>query len=309
MLYEYQVATSQDSNYIVNEFENRLKWLQQKGYSLNIDAQNINKLHSLYKLKLQGVKPDSVFREEDILYIFKHQMSEVLAEHIIKDWEKKLLWKEIMRSCKKYTPEEKKIIFEKSDDFLKRCNDNESLNFLMNYSRKNKMAHRILEHINTSNLIVIEGFINFCLKDYLNEIRFAVDLAVEELRNEKEYNEFVKLLRYFVDTQVPKSYEVNLMMTGKGVFYLWDAQGSSIEEKYINYYLDDMLLDEINLDDILISILITIAPRRIVLHNVHDYINNEAVDVIRNVFQEKISICSGCERCQSYLLEKDQSKN
>ena len=171
------------------------------------------------------------------------------------------------------------------------------------------MAHRILEHINTSNLIVIEGFINFCLKDYLNEIRFAVDLAVEELRNEKEYNEFVKLLRYFVDTQVPKSYEVNLMMTGKGVFYLWDAQGSSIEEKYINYYLDDMLLDEINLDDILISILITIAPRRIVLHNVHDYINNEAVDVIRNVFQKKISICSGCERCQSYLLEKDQSKN
>ncbi|NLB88098.1 MAG: hypothetical protein GX790_02560 [Syntrophomonadaceae bacterium] len=309
MLYEYQVATTQDSNYIVNEFENRLKWLQQKGYSLNIDALNNNKFYSLYKLKLQGVKPDNVFREEDILYIFKHQMSEVLAEHIIKDWEKKLLWKEIMRTCKKHTLEEKKIIFEKSDDFLKRCNDNESLNFLINYSRKNKMAHRILEHINSSNLIVIEGFINFCLKDYLNEIRFAVDLAVEELRNEKEYNEFVKLLRYFVDTQVPKSYEVNLMMNGKGIFYLWDAQGSSIEDKYINYYLDDMLLDEINLDDILISILITIAPRRIILHNVLDYVNTDAVEVIRNVFQEKISICSGCERCRSYLQEKDQSKN
>lgn len=309
MFYEYQVATTQDSNYIVNEFRNRLKWLQQKGYSLNIDALENNQLYLIYKLKLQGINPDNVFREEDILYIFKHQMSEVLAEHIIKDWEKKLLWKEIMRSCKGYTSEEKRVIFEKSEEFLKRCNENESLNLLMNYSRKNKMAHKILEHINTSNLIVIEGFINFCLQDYLTEIRFAVDLAIEELRNEKEYNEFVKLLRYFVDTQVPKSYEVNLLMDGKGIFYLWDAHGSTIEEKYMNYYLDDMLLEEINLDDILISILITIAPRRIVLHNVLDYINNEAVDIIRNVFQEKIKVCTGCERCQSYLLEKDQSKN
>lgn len=309
MFYEYQVATTQDSNFIVNEFKNRLKWLQQKGYSLNIDAFDNNQLYLIYNLKLQGVNPDKVFRDEDILYIFKHQMSEVLAEHIIKDWEKKLLWKEIMRTCKGHTAEEKLIIFEKSDDFLKRCNDNESLNLLMNYSRKNKMAHRILDHINSSNQIIIDGFINFCMQDYLTEIRFAVDLATEELRNEKEYNEFVKLLRYFVDTQVPKSYEVNLMMDGKGIFYLWDAQGSTIEEKYMNYYLDDMLLEEINLDDILISILITIAPRHIVLHNVLEFAYNEAVEVIRNVFQDKISICNGCERCRSYLLEKDQSKN
>ena len=43
-------------------------------------------------------------------------------------------------------------------------------------------------------------------------------------------------------------------------FSTWDGSGIKIEEHYMNYYLDDMLLNEINFDDVLISILITIAP-------------------------------------------------
>ncbi len=309
MFYEYQVATTRDSDFIKAEFNNRLKWLQQKGFSFNINSLNNNIFSQTFNLILEGENPDNVFREEDIIYIFKHQMSEVLAEHIIKDWEEKLLWKEIMRNCKNNSTEEKQVIFAKAQSFLKRCNGNESLNMLMNFSRKNRMAHKILEHINQSEIIVIEGFINFCMQDYLTEIRFAVDLAIEELRNEKEYNEFVKLLRYFVDTQIPKSYEVNLMMDGKSVFYLWDADGTAIEENYMSYYLDDMLLDEINLDDVLISILITIAPRRIILHNVVEYAQSEAVEVIRKVFKEKISICNGCERCYKHIQETEQHRN
>ena len=85
--------------------------------------------------------------------------------------------------------------------------------------------------IRDSPLIVVEGFINFCLQDYLTEIRFAVELAVEERKNEKEYNDFVTLLRYFVDTQVPKINEVNIMMDENGLFNMWDGSGIKIEEK------------------------------------------------------------------------------
>ncbi len=309
MFYEYQVATTPGCDYIINEFDNRLKWLEQKGFSLYIDSLNGDMFTQTLNLILEGKNGDTLFREEDIVYIFKHQMAEVLAEHIIKDWEEKLLWKEIMRNCKGSSLEEKQKVFTKAKVLLNYCNDNESLNMLMNFRRKNRMAHRILEHINSSEIIVIEGFINFCMQDYLTEIRFVVDLALEELRNEKEYNEFIKLLRYFVDTQAPKLYEVNLMMDGKSLFYLWDADGVAIEESYMSYYLDDILLDEINLDDVLISILITIAPRKIILHNVDEYANCEAVEVIRTVFAEKISICNGCEHCYKYLKESELGKN
>jgi putative sporulation protein YtxC len=124
---------------------------------------------------------------------------------------------------------------------------------------------------------VVEGFINFCLPDYLKEIRFAIDLAYEELRNEKEYNEFIKLLRYFVDSQPAKTNEVNLLMENEG-FCLWDGKGIKIEEDFLSSYLDDILLDDINLDDILISILITIAPRRIIIHDNNQLADSSPVD-------------------------------
>ncbi|MDD2586043.1 MAG: putative sporulation protein YtxC [Syntrophomonadaceae bacterium] len=300
MKYQFQIITANDSSHFIEEFENRLRWLKQRGYSLYVETEPISEEIANYIFRLQGTNHDKLFRNEDIIYIFKHQMSEILAEHIINGWETKLLWKEILKNCRRVNREDRQIIYDKSSDFLKRCHNNESLNLLMNFGRKNRIAHRLLEHINSSPKLVVEGFINFCLQDYLTEIKFAVELAAEELKNEKEYNEFVNLLRYFVDTQVPKICVVNLLMDKSGVFFLWDEAGIKIEETYMSYYLDDMLLEEINLDDVLISILITIAPRKIILHNTDSITHNESVEMIKKVFKEKITECGGCERCCSY---------
>lgn len=300
MLYQYEVATAGDSDGFINEFRNRLSWIEQRGYTFKIIKETIDNYGDQVFLGLQGHHTDSVFKDEDILYIFKHQMSEVLAEHIVNEWETRFLWKEISKCCKQNSPEEKQRIFLKSSHFLHRCNENESISLLLNFGRKNRIAHRLFDYINESEKLVVQGFINFYMQDYLNEIRFAVDIAVEELRNEKEYNEFIKLLRYFVETQIPKTIEVNLLMDSHGVFYLWDEKGEHIEDNYINYYLDDMLLNDINLDDILISILITIAPKRIILHNTKESELNDAVKIIKSVFKERIQICKGCNRCRYY---------
>ena len=305
MIYEFKIATAHEDNGFLTDFEERLRWIRQKGYHFysNVETDR-NSNVDFISLVLKGEKTDNLFRHEDIIHIFKHQMSEVLAEHIVKDWQSKLLWKEINKSCRSVTSEDRKIIFSKASSFLKKCNENESLNLLINFGRKNRMAHKLFDHINTHDNLVIEGFVNFCIKEYNREIRFAVELAREELRNEKEYNDFVNLLRYFVDTQIPKVFEVNLMMGSTGVFYIWDGEGVEIEENYLNYYLDDMLLNDINLDDVLISILITIAPRHIVLHNSKSMPASESVEMIKRVFKEKISICEGCDRCK-VLSEKE----
>jgi hypothetical protein len=46
--------------------------------------------------------------------------------------------------------------------------------------------------------------------------------------------------------------------------------------------------------------LITIAPRRIVLHNALE-LGSEPVETIKKVFKDKIRMCTGCERCLKYL--------
>jgi putative sporulation protein YtxC len=296
MVYELQITTAADSTPFLERFREKFTWLEQHGYALWVNKLADERSNNLFiDLRLEGDKIESHYKEEDIIYIFKHQISEFLAEHIVKDWEKKLTWKEVIKKGRHISPADQLFVLEKAVNFLKRCNSNESLNLLMNYGRKNKIAHKILDYIYYHETLVMEGFIQFCMQDYLTEIKFAVDLACEELKNEKEYNEFVKLLRYFVDTQPCMIQEVNILTDKMGNYSLWDGNGIKIEENH-NYYLDDMTRGEMCLDDILVSILITVAPRRIILHNSCES-RSETVKVIENVFAERIIECKGCERC------------
>ncbi|WP_054697130.1 putative sporulation protein YtxC [Syntrophomonas palmitatica] len=302
MDYEFKIHTigNNKGQPLISDLEQRLQWIKQRGYEINI-SQFINEDQRtcIIDLRLRGNINNLVFRDEDIIYIFKHQLSESLAEHIMNNWENELLWKEIQRNCRRYSNEEKDIIFEKSVSFMSRCHDNESLNLLMNYGRKNRITRRIFDYMGENRQIVVEGFINFCLREYLNELKFSVEVACEELKNQKEYNDFINLLRYFVDSQVPRMQEVNLMIGEKGTFYLWDGEGTKIDEHFMNYYLEDMLVEEINLDDVLVSILITISPCHIILHNTMHMEPSEPVQTIRKVFKERISECCGCERCKN----------
>lgn len=309
MIYELQIATAADGDLLLEEFSQRFCWLRERGYFLGISRTASEKSNTmLVKLKLQGSNNDLFLKEDDIIYIFKHQISEFLAEHILRDWEEKILLREINKKNRHIEPEDQKNVLNKALEFLRRCNSNESLNLLLNYGRKNKISHKIMDYIYTNDSLVIEGLINFCMPDYLSELRFAVDLACEELRNEKEYNNFVKLLRYFVDTQPPRLYEVNLLMDQEGLFYLWDGDGTNIQDKFTNYYSNDILMNEISLDDMLVSILITVSPQRIILHNARSQ-DNEPVKMIREVFGERITDCPGCERCLPQRSDGDWKKH
>ena len=65
-------------------------------------------------------------------------------------------------------------------------------------------------------------------------------------------------------------------------------------EGYLNQHGDTIAR---NLDDVLISILITIAPRWIIMHNTADMVDTESVLMIKEVFKDRFKVCRGCERC------------
>jgi putative sporulation protein YtxC len=301
MVYELQVITMREKNRLGELINERLQWIKQRGYEVEMICQPLDEEMDSMVFKLHVTdQPQSVFQSDDILYICKHQLAEAIAEHIVNDWESRLLWHEIQRTCRSMSSQDKERLLAKAEEFIKSCHSSESLNMLMNFGRKSRIASRVMAYIQEAPQLVMDGFITFWMQDYMTEIKFAVEVAIEELRNEKEYNEFVNLLRYFVDTQPAKVQEVNLLMGSNGVFYLWDSDGTKIDESYMEYYLEDMLMEEIDLDDVLVSILVTIAPKRIIIHEGNAVIIKESVTMIRNVFQERIVTCPGCERCGKF---------
>ena len=61
------------------------------------------------------------------------------------------------------------------------------------------------------------------------------------------------------------------------------------------------LNQDVEYDDLLLSALITISPRRIILHVISPI---EIVETIVNVFRERVRICEGCDLCRSLRKPK-----
>lgn len=309
MIYKVKILLPTDFLNFIIDPSNNFSWIQEKGYFLRVQEERIDKQKiKIISLALYGKNNDSLFSEEDILYIFKHQLSEIIADYILFTFKDRIIKKFVNKKYPFIQVEDREVLQKRTESFLYYYDENESFSKLMSLKRKNKIVMSIIDHFESSNLIIIEGFVNFCMQDYIDEIIFAMELAYEELKNEKEYNEFIKLLRYFVESQAPKVYEVNLLINDSGKFSLWDGDGVRIEKDYMNLYLNDFFSDEITLDDALVSILITIAPRRIVLHNSKLLSVNESVETIKRIFNERINFCNGCEECYELEIEFDRKK-
>ncbi|MBM6821042.1 putative sporulation protein YtxC, partial [Clostridium saudiense] len=69
-------------------------------------------------------------------------------------------------------------------------------------SKINSIIEKIKTCLEENEEINIKGFITFRMKELREDIEDIVDKVVEEYMVEKEYKEFVKLLKYFVDIQL-----------------------------------------------------------------------------------------------------------
>ena len=63
----------------------------------------------------------------------------------------------------------------------------------------NCIIEKIKECLEENEVINIKGFITFRMKELREDIECIIDKIVEDYMIEKEYKEFIKLLKYFVD--------------------------------------------------------------------------------------------------------------
>ncbi len=155
---------------------------------------------------------------------------------------------------------------------------------------RNKIMKRVSDHLKHHSEIVIDGFIRFRLKDFIKELEEGVDRAVDDMLIEKEYNEFIKLLRYFVEIQEPKVEEVHVLIQPNKRYVLLDSSYKIIDNDLLEDLAKEITDRDISYDDLLISSLITIAPNRITIHNGDNMKNTELINTINNVFFGKVTM-------------------
>jgi putative sporulation protein YtxC len=156
----------------------------------------------------------------------------------------------------------------------------------------------VLERSSTINL---NGFINFRLKFIKLYAVQVVERCIDSYLMKKEYLDFISIIKLISDKDEKENELVNIMYNNnklqvydknmQKLTFITNAEFSAeLGEKTILY------------DEIIINILLSISPRKIIIHESKiDKKNKEAtntIDVIKKIFENKVEICKGCKYCE-----------
>lgn len=170
-------------------------------------------------------------------------------------------------------------------------------------NRVNSIIEKIKSCIEENREININGFIRFRMKELVTDIEMVIDKVVEKYMVEKEYKEFIKLLKYFVEIQDSKIEELNIIITPGGAYEIKDSYGNDIFKDFVSELSECKLGDTINIEDVIISGLITNAPRKVIIHKKEYCTNEEFLDTIVNVFGTRVVICNNCTLCTTEKIK------
>jgi putative sporulation protein YtxC len=157
--------------------------------------------------------------------------------------------------------------------------------------RAGRIAPVLLDLIRDEGGVVLDGVLTFRLPGYLALLEEAVRQAVDEHLLEREYAEFIRVLRSFVAAQPTRTDRVHLVVEGAQV-WLYDRDGRPLPLDRQPSVALESLEAAISYEDVLISALIAAAPTHIVVHRRRETPSNH-VESVRRVFEARV------ERCKS----------
>ncbi|MDD2402729.1 MAG: putative sporulation protein YtxC [Clostridia bacterium] len=291
MLEPISIGTYTDPVHLFEKLNNELRILKNEGIPLDI---NIDEVGSL--MVMDCCSPEiGECNEVNSLNTVKYSIANCLADIIVDEWEIRIIKKIVSNDYYYYNEEEKEIILSKAKEMLNPT----GINMYHQKQRREKVMLKILDYLDSNKDLVLEGFISFRLKDYENELEGIVNSAVDEFLLEKEYMEFIKLLKYFVEIQEPRIEKIQVLIKSNGKFSLLDERDKPVKHECLEGLMLDSMENEINYDDLLISALITIAPRELILHIESGVKSVETVTIIQNVFGSRVKKCLGCKKCDN----------
>lgn len=240
---------------------------------------------------------DSSFSDKH-LNIFNLYMSNILYNVVIDEFYRKEMQGFLSETYFFLKYDEIKEIKKLSLEALK--SEGAILNEYMVYfrNRKNSIIQKIMECIEENREINIKGFITFRMKELREDLESIIDKVVESYMVEKEYNEFIKLLKYFVEIQDSKIDKVNILIESDGNYIIQDGNGEDIMDMLFSELSEARYTGTVSIEDLLISGLITNSPNSVVIHGSENCKNSELLDTIKNVFGDRATQCSKCDMCE-----------
>ena len=224
--------------------------------------------------------------------LFLRKLSNVLSFLVVDELEESLLNKLILQNYFYFdSPERKKI--------LNLCFDINANDFSYIFDKKFKnIFNSIYKYLCENKSLILEGFINFRLYDYIKILDNIVTESVNQYVVEKEYNEFISLLKLYINSQSSNCNLVHLIYL-KNESFLLDENKEIInisKDIFNTKYLSDISFSS---NDFTLNSLLTLLPKKIYIH-VIDCSIDEFIITLQSIFENRVNVCKDCNICNLY---------
>lgn len=223
---------------------------------------------------------------------FSYFLSELLTEVILEFYEEKLIY-QILNYNYFYFDEYERL------QICDNCKDTVENEEITTKSRKEIIQKALLVYIQEQKSMILEGFVNFRLKEYMSYLDNIIDTAVNQFIIEKEYNEFISLLKIYIDSKVPECEILHLIyINGESILLNKEKNIVSVSENIYNAkYLSDISFSS---NDYALNTLLSLLPAKIEIHVIG--LEDEFIDTVKQIFEGRVSVCKDCNICRTYRL-------
>ena len=128
---------------------------------------------------------------------FLNSLSNIITKTIINYYEPDLIKDNINLNYFYFNSYEKNKIFENTIDLLK---EKEIFNLRYDY-----INNEIFKKINNNHSLYLQSIVNFNLTKYISFLNNQIDIAVNKFIIDKEYLEFVNILKLYIKSESEKS--------------------------------------------------------------------------------------------------------
>ncbi|QGU94960.1 putative sporulation protein YtxC [Clostridium bovifaecis] len=287
----FTIIYNNEKEDIMDYLSDMKEYFEQKSIFLGI-SESINSGFNFVKIFCNDADFNSKLRNRFHLYI-----ANILYKVVIKEYYEDEMYHYLTDTYFFLRYDEMKEVANRSFRIL---NDEEKITdedivYCMN--KKNDIIDKIKACIEENNELNVQGFVTFRVKELRGDLEDIVNKVVEKYMAEKEYNEFIKLLKYFVEVQESKIDEINLAIKEDGSYSIQDKKGNDIMNEILNDLSDAKYIGTVGVEDLIISGLITYCPEKIIIHCESNCRNKELIDTIKKVFESRVKVCNECEIC------------
>ena len=227
---------------------------------------------------------------------FYTHTSNIITKCIINYYEDELIYNNINLNYFYFNLYEKKKILENTVNLLL-----DEKNSALRYDSIN---NSVFELINSNHSFYLQGVINFKLDNYITFLNNQIDIAVNKFLIDKEYLEFVSILKLYIksESKNSKTEHLHLIYQNKTSIIIDDDKNiiSCSDNISKAKYISDISFSS---NDLALNTLLNIVPKNITIHLVDGYYD-EFINTLKLIFQDRIRICEDCDICNMYRCKQ-----